>query len=787
MPPVLAAGPDRHRTVGGVHDAFDGDRPRLAYCVQVGQRYGPCVAADDDARVTATSPGGRGRGRWWLQAVEASPDGVLIVEGGTIVYANRAMEDLAGTRGPLTGQSVERLVPSAVRPRHRRLRRRFAESGHSRPMGGGVDLTLCRADGSTLPVEVALAPLTVDGRVLTLATVRDVSARRAEQADLARLAHILQIVPDGVIVVDQRTGNIVDVNPAAAAMLGYTTGSMPGSPASRLSATGDPDFLRLASSELSVQRVRTRSGDTLDCEVHAVTFDAPSGTEVVNVVRDVGPRLELERQVRASEESIRVVFDRAPVGLAVTRRDAGGARTIVRTNDAFARMFGFGPHELDGKGPSALRPFREPGRGTMADLPEAEDSLIDRTDVRRYVRPDGSALWAEVRATRLVLEGPDDALVLVHALDVTERVEAERSRRQQNLVTECIADVSNAALAHEDLSKVLDLIARGALAAVEADGAVILRSVTERTTRRVAAATGALAAALSTGLERSAVIRAVAEGAPGDAGRALRSVAPSIGEALAVPFGPDESLPSGRVVVCREPGRPPFSPAEATELDRLASQTQLALHLAQARDAQQRLALVEERQRIARDLHDTVIQDMIAIGMEMSAELSSLSDPQQRTRTVERLDRLEDVVVSLRRAVFQLRDPTGGRSLAREVTDAVAQASRLLPSAPTVTFAGPLELVPAALVDDLVAVLRAALSNVTRHAGATRVGVSLTVTDVEVVLVVDDDGIGLAGSSQSGFGVLSLTERAHRHGGSVSVGPGPDTGTRVTWRCPLLP
>ena len=278
----------------------------------------------------------------------------------------------------------------------------------------------------------------------------------------------------------------------------------------------------------------------------------------------------------------------------------------------------------------------------------------------------------------------------MHALDVTAGVEAERSRRRQSIVTECVADVSTAALAHEDVSKVFDLIARGARTAMGADAAVIVQSVPERATKRVAAATGRLAAALSKHLEKAAASRPAANGATEEGPRAA---APAIGAVLEVPFAPEESLPSGRIVVCREPGRPPFSQAEGAELSRLASQLQVALHLAHARDDQQRLMLIEERQRIARDLHDTVIQDMIALGMEMSAELPNASNPDGSARTAERLERLEDMVVSLKRAVFQLRDTTGGRSLAREVTDAVAQASRTLPAAPMVTFAGPLDLV----------------------------------------------------------------------------------------------
>ena len=499
---------------------------------------------------------------------------------------------------------------------------------------------------------------------------------------------------------------------------------------------------------------------------------------------DVGPGHEFEDELPEGEELFRAVFERAPIGLAITRRDAHGAFTIIRTNDAFTRMFGYEPHELDGKDPSAIQVSRRRSRRATDDWAYGDGSLVDSVDVRRYVRRDGTQLWAEVRATPLAVDAGGAPLLLVHALDVTEGVEAQRSRRRQSIVTECIAEVSNAALAHEDVSRVFDLIARGALTAMEADAAVILLSVPERAAKRVASTTGRLAPALSKHLEdvaaRQPTTVAASEEGP-------RATAPSIGAVLAVPFAPDEALPPGRIVVCREPGRPPFSQPEVAELARLSSQLQVALHLAHARDDQQRLLLIEERQRIARDLHDTVIQDMIAMGMKMSAEPPNSSDPHQQTGSAELLERLDDMLVSLKRAVFQLRDTTGGRSLAREVTDAVAQASRMLPAAPMVTFAGPLDLVAPDLVDDLIAVLREALSNVARHARATSVAVSLTVTDADVLLVVDDDGVGVTGSSRSGFGVLSFTERARRHGGSVSVGPGAVVGTRVTWRCPLPP
>ena len=259
---------------------------------------------------------------------------------------------------------------------------------------------------------------------------------------------------------------------------------------------------------------------------------------------------------------------------------------------------------------------------------------------------------------------------------------------------------------------------------------------------RVAAATGRLAPALSKHLEETAASQPTADAATEEGPRAT---APSIGAVLTVPFAPEESLPSGRIVVCRQPGRPPFSQAEVAEMTGLASQLQVALHLAHARDDQQRLMLIEERQRIARDLHDTVIQDMLALGMEMSAELPNPSDPRRvgahrRTSRATRGHGRQPQAGGLPAARHHWRSIARARGHGRG-----GPALARFPAAPMVTFAGPLDPAAPDLVDDLIAVLREALSNVARHAGATRVAVSVTVMDADVVLVVDDDGIGLTG------------------------------------------
>jgi len=123
--------------------------------------------------------------RWALHAVEFSPDGVIVVSSdGTIVYANRSIEDMVGGDAPLPGSRVDDLVPDAVRDRHAGLRNSYLETPAQRPMGSGLELALRRADGSDLPVEVALSPFDDEG-LYVVAAVRDVTERRRNEQRLA--------------------------------------------------------------------------------------------------------------------------------------------------------------------------------------------------------------------------------------------------------------------------------------------------------------------------------------------------------------------------------------------------------------------------------------------------------------------------------------------------------------------------------------------------------------------------------------------------------------------------
>jgi signal transduction histidine kinase len=208
----------------------------------------------------------------------------------------------------------------------------------------------------------------------------------------------------------------------------------------------------------------------------------------------------------------------------------------------------------------------------------------------------------------------------------------------------------------------------------------------------------------------------------------------------------------------------------------------------------QELALVDDRARIARDLHDTVIQRLFATGLSLQGTAALIpTDPVRAVDRVEAaVDDLDVTVKQIRSAIFGLEDrgaeaegyAAGVRS---RVLDLVREARPLLAQEPTVLFEGPVDAsTPDELVPDLLATLREALSNVGRHAHATHVEVQLAVSGGELVLSVRDDGTGPPGPDVArGRGLANMTARADRRGGTLDLRPGDQAGTALTWRVPL--
>jgi signal transduction histidine kinase len=267
-----------------------------------------------------------------------------------------------------------------------------------------------------------------------------------------------------------------------------------------------------------------------------------------------------------------------------------------------------------------------------------------------------------------------------------------------------------------------------------------------------------------------------AEVAEGDGGPAWRGLAAPLGSATPT---------QGVLTAFRAAGRAPFTREDMALLGALARQLATLLELDRARRGQQRLALLEERQRIARDLHDLVIQDLISLGMRLDS-LSRRGAEQgwaagDTDLADELVERVESVVRRLRQIVFESRSPEAHSSVREGVLATVAEAERNLGHPLTLVTSGPVDQLPDKVAEHLLPSLREALSNVARHAGATETTVDLSVTGRTVTLVVEDNGHGLDERGVAGTGLANLRERAQLLGGTSEACPRPGGGTRLRW------
>ncbi len=220
--------------------------------------------------------------------------------------------------------------------------------------------------------------------------------------------------------------------------------------------------------------------------------------------------------------------------------------------------------------------------------------------------------------------------------------------------------------------------------------------------------------------------------------------------------------------------------------DRLAAEDRVRSDEYIEVEADRVLSISADRERIARDLHDTVIQRLFGAGLNLQA-LAPIADDRVRLGIETTIDDLDATIRDLRSAIFSLHVrsliPGGVRGRILQVLE---DAHPALGFEPRVEFAGLVESLDDGIVDNLIPILREALSNVARHAAATAVRVSLSVTD-EVSLTVLDDGVGVDGHVFGGYGVDNMTSRAHQMGGSLHIAPGLVEGSELICLLPMCP
>lgn len=198
-----------------------------------------------------------------------------------------------------------------------------------------------------------------------------------------------------------------------------------------------------------------------------------------------------------------------------------------------------------------------------------------------------------------------------------------------------------------------------------------------------------------------------------------------------------------------------------------------------------RRILAEDHERIAKDMHDTVIQELFALGMSLQAAGATIHDHEQAARVEAGVNTLDDVIRSIRALIFDIRGETHVDDLRVRVVEI---ATSLIPSLgfePSVSFHGSVDRVPQELHEHVLAVARESLTNVARHAEASAAAVEVFVRDDVVTVLVSDDGIGMPEKPSRQSGHTNLAERARITRGSFWVAAHPDGGTTVEWRSPI--
>jgi len=274
------------------------------------------------------------------------------------------------------------------------------------------------------------------------------------------------------------------------------------------------------------------------------------------------------------------------------------------------------------------------------------------------------------------------------------------------------------------------------------------------------------------------------------AARAARGAMSQIGPAVVFPLGAPGNV-RGVLTVGRRHGGAPFPPAQADVVASFAAQAGVALELAATRAEAAQLELYEDRDRIARDLHDLVIQRLYATGMSLEGTMPMITKPEVASRITNAVDAMDETIKEIRSAIFglQARDSAGGPDLRGEIVGLVEEMTPLLGFDPSLRLGAGLggDISPEA-AEQMLAALREALSNAARHAGARQVDVTVDVDhDGMLSVQVTDNGTGIPDGGRRG-GLRNLGRRAEKLGGELRLEPADPgaaaPGTRLVWRAP---
>jgi PAS domain S-box-containing protein len=739
--------------------------------------------------------------------VEASPDGMILTDGdGTILLVNGQIESVFGySRSELIGRPVEVLMPERFRDGHIAHRERYRLHPMVRTMGGGLELLARRKDGSNFPVEVSLSPATAVGPARVVATVRDITARQAVEAQAQAVLHTMDATRDAVVMFFPDTLRFTYVNQGAMNQLGFSRDELMDMTPLQVMPEFDEQRMRETLQPLLTDELHTtvfstfhRRKDGRDVPVEVVLEYPPAAggnkpRMLVALARDITERLEAARTVAASEAAWRAAFDDAPVGMAMASLVVPELRALTNANEALCDMLGYSREELLTR--------------TFAELTHPDDRAADDHAARqmrsgerqsyatekRYLRKDGQVVWATLHSTTLLGEDGRPDRTLAHIVDITNRKQAEAAVDRGRRWLVGLGEIRAGLLAAVPLEDTLDLVCLHARNLVQAETALMSRP--DRRSgimHHIAADSAATRDLVPETFVIDEPVRNALAGTPflsghvGTDDRILernREGAPAgMGSVMIVPVRGDHSIDSLLFLSSRREHA--FDAEDLALVASFAAEAATAVRLNEARQQQARLRVLEERERLGKDLHDVVIQRLFAAGIGLQSIQNLIPDTKAAQRVEGTIDMIDQAIVELRSTIFRLNMPVP-LAAAREIRDVIDTAALQFGFAPQFTLIGDPESVPVAVVEQLLPSMTEALSNVLRHAQAKAVAVTIVIDDAELRLTVADNGVGFDSTAVRGNGLNNLESRAARVGGASTIEALPSGGTLVTWTAKL--
>ncbi len=456
--------------------------------------------------------------------------------------------------------------------------------------------------------------------------------------------------------------------------------------------------------------------------------------------------------------------------------------TVMTWNPGAQRLKGYAAEEIVGRSFEVFYPPEDVAAGKpVRELDEATRTGSYVDDGWR-LHKDGTRFWAHVVITALRDGAALRGFAKVTRDDTAARAAAARGRAVQ--------EITSALLDGVDAHSVLALVARHAR---EITGAARSWLATPDSSALVVRASDGDAPGPRVGdrLVDTVEARVAATGGAefvDDLSAAAQATGDphGLGAALVVPLVPGVDA-DGVLVVAAAHAASPFRRSDLELLQTFATQAAVVLRYAQAQRALRTQQLGEDRERIARDLHDHVIQQLFATGMTLQSAALRAANPEVRGRLEEAVDRLDETIRRVRTTIFELYDRvgTGTDSVRAQILDLLHEAARALGYQPSLHLDGPVDTAVAPTVSEhMLAVLREMLSNLARHARATGATVSVSVGDHVTVRVVDD-GMGPPDDVMTGNGLRNMQARAEALGGTFALARAPGSGTVATWQVPL--